>query len=165
VNPAGTAAQYCWLMRRQLATQPGTTSAPARLVPQRFQLNDAAQAHALLRLAYADDSLVPDYPTWLQRWQRDPEYDPALCFVLRDEAGLIGFVQGWTSAYIKDLAIHPCARRRGHGLLLLEHLFQAFNRRQEGWIDLKVLEDNLPARRLYEKAGMIYLQRMKAVGF
>lgn len=127
-----------------------------------MQLKDAAQVHALLRLAYADDRLVPDYSIWLQRWQHDPEYDPALCFVLRDDTDLIGFVHGWTSAYIKDLVIHPRARRQGHGLALLEQVFRAFTLRHEGWVDLKVLEDNLPARRLYEKAGMIYLQRMKA---
>jgi ribosomal protein S18 acetylase RimI-like enzyme len=162
LNAVYGSVHYCWLMRRQLMSQPSAAATPVRLAPQGFQIEDAAQAHALLRLACGGDSRVPDYPAWLLSWQRDPEFDPTLCFVVRDDAGLIGFIQGWTSAYIKDLVIHPRARRQGHGLALLEQVFEAFTRRNEAWVDLKVLEHNLSARRLYEKAGMVYLQRIKA---
>lgn len=65
----------------------------------------------------------------------------------------------WTSAYIRDLVVHPRAQRQGLGFALLNHAFHAFRLRREGQVDLKVMENNLRARRLYERAGMHYVQR------
>jgi ribosomal protein S18 acetylase RimI-like enzyme len=42
---------------------------------------------------------------------------------------------------------------------LLLNAFKAFQQRREGFVDLKVLEDNLRARRLYESAGMRVVRR------
>jgi len=37
--------------------------------------------------------------------------------------------------------------------------FKVFQQRREGFVDLKVLEDNLRAQRLYESAGMMVVRR------
>jgi ribosomal protein S18 acetylase RimI-like enzyme len=42
---------------------------------------------------------------------------------------------------------------------LLLHAFSVFQQRREGFVDLRVLEDNLRARRLYENAGMVVVRR------
>jgi ribosomal protein S18 acetylase RimI-like enzyme len=42
---------------------------------------------------------------------------------------------------------------------LLLHAFQVFKQRGEPYVDLKVLETNLRARRLYESAGMLFVMR------
>jgi ribosomal protein S18 acetylase RimI-like enzyme len=48
------------------------------------------------------------------------------------------------------------------GRALLLHAFSVFQQRREGFVDLKVLEGNLRAQRLYESAGM-YVVRREAV--
>jgi ribosomal protein S18 acetylase RimI-like enzyme len=55
--------------------------------------------------------------------------------------------------------VHPRAQHRGVGLALLNHAFTVFRQRGEGHVDLKVMESNLGARRLYERAGMRYVTR------
>jgi ribosomal protein S18 acetylase RimI-like enzyme len=60
------------------------------------------------------------------------------------------YAQCWTSAYIKNLVVHPRAQRLGLGRALLLNAFKVFQQRREGFVDLKVLEDNLRAQRLYE---------------
>jgi hypothetical protein len=42
---------------------------------------------------------------------------------------------------------------------LLLHVFKVFQQRREGFVDLKVLEDNLRAQRLYESVGMFVVRR------
>jgi ribosomal protein S18 acetylase RimI-like enzyme len=39
------------------------------------------------------------------------------------------------------------------------HAFIVFQQRREGFVDLKVLEDNRRARRLYESIGMCEVRR------
>jgi len=48
------------------------------------------------------------------------------------------------------------------GRALLLNAFNVFQLRREGYVDLKVLEGNLRAQRLYESAGM-YVVRREAV--
>jgi ribosomal protein S18 acetylase RimI-like enzyme len=102
---------------------------------------------------------VPSLEVWQQRFETDPEYDPALCFIATDNAGIVGVCQCWTSAYIKNLVVHPRARGKGLGRALLLHAFNVFQQRREGFVDLKVKEDNLRARQLYESAGMYAVRR------
>ena len=71
----------------------------------------------------------------------------------------LGVAQCWTSAFIKNLAVHPCAQGQGLGRALLLHSFQVFKQRGEPYVDLKVLESNLRARHLYESAGMRFVLR------
>jgi ribosomal protein S18 acetylase RimI-like enzyme len=96
---------------------------------------------------------------WRERFDSDPEYDPALCFIAQDEQGIVGVAQCWTSAYIKNLVVHPRVQGQGLGRALLLHAFKVFQLRREGFVDLKVLEDNPRARRLYESAGMRVVRR------
>ena len=157
----GGSDRHCWLMRRDLSRVPAAESWPADIHVSAFTLEDAPEAHALLLLGHAHDLGMPDYADWVSSWQTDPEYDPALCFALHDDEGMIGLIQGWTSAFIKDLVIHPRARHKGLALQLLNHVFRIFRQRGEAWADLKVMDDNRAARCLYEKAGMHYVRRME----
>ena len=102
---------------------------------------------------------VPALDVWQQRFETDPEYDPTLCFIALDAEGIVGVCQCWTSAYIKNLVVHPRAQGQGLGRALLLHAFKVFQQRREGFVDLKVLEDNLRAQRLYESAGMRVVRR------
>ncbi|KPA93034.1 GNAT family N-acetyltransferase [Pseudomonas asplenii] len=116
--------------------------------------------HALLVEGYRDsDIAVDDFPHWRERFTRDAEFDPTLCLIATDPHGLAGVAQCWTSAYIKDLVVHPRRRGEGLGQALLRHAFQVFASRGEAFVDLKVMENNLPARRLYDDAGMRFIQR------
>ena len=57
--------------------------------------------------------------------------------------------------FIKDLVVHPLARRRGVAEALLMTAFWEFQRRGEKQVDLKVQTDNpTGAVRLYKKLGM-----------
>jgi ribosomal protein S18 acetylase RimI-like enzyme len=154
------AGDYCWLMRRNLAEV-----APAIDWPTGVQLIDyrpelAQAVHRLMELGYRDGGgRVPALERWQQNFETDPEYDPALCFVALDAEGVVAVCQCWTSAYIKNLVVHPRAQRRGLGRALLLHAFKVFDQRREGFVDLKVLEDNHRARRLYESVGMREVRR------
>lgn len=73
--------------------------------------------------------------------------------------GILAVAQCWTSAFIKNLSVHPCAQGQGLGRALLLHSFHTFKQRGEPYVDLKVLESNLRARQLYESAGMRFVLR------
>jgi ribosomal protein S18 acetylase RimI-like enzyme len=151
---------HCWLMRRDLARPLPPTVWPEGLRLKAFSAADAPGIHRLLCLGYQHGGgSVADYATWLNALEHDPEFDPALCYTAWDASGLVGVIQGWTSAFIKDLVVHPRARRHGTGLALLNQALALFRQRGEGQVDLKVMENNIGARRLYEKAGMRYVQR------
>lgn len=115
----------------------------------------AGAVHALLRLSHQGDSEpMPDLTTWQARFATDAESDPQLCFIACDGHGVVGVAHCWTSAYLKDLAVHPRARRQGLGHALLLHAFEVLQQRREACLDLQVLSHNHPARRLYQRAGM-----------
>lgn len=160
MNRLGGSDRHCWLMRRDLERPSKIQVWPGTVSLILFTLEDAPQAHALL-LTCSEECEVPDYTRWLNTWQKDPEYDPTLCFILRDDIGMVGMIQGWTSAFIKDLVIHPRARHQGLAFQLLNHVFEAFRQRGEARVDLKVMENNYAARCLYEKAGMRYVHRLE----
>ncbi len=117
---------------------------------------DAPVIHRLLEAAYAHGGgSVAGFERWWEALRADDEFDPSLCFLAVDEDdGLLGVAQCWTSAFLKDLAVHPEARRRGIGENLLRHVFGVFRDRGAAYVDLKVDAGNLTARRLYERAGM-----------
>ena len=120
----------------------------------------AAAVHQLMQLGYREGGgRVPALDTWQQRFETDPEYDPTLCFIARDGEAVVGVAQCWTSAYIKNLVVHPRMQGRGLGRALLLNAFKVFQQRREGFVDLKVLEDNRRAQRLYESAGMYVVRR------
>ncbi|MDT3311856.1 GNAT family N-acetyltransferase [Pseudomonas sp. rhizo66] len=147
-------------MRRDL-----TRDAPQALVPQGIELCTysvelAADAHDLMQLGYREGGgRVPALDVWQRQFESDPEYDPSLCLIARDAEGVVGVAQCWTSAYIKNLVVHPRMQGRGLGRALLLNAFKVFQQRREGFVDLKVLEDNRRAQRLYESAGMYVVRR------
>jgi ribosomal protein S18 acetylase RimI-like enzyme len=154
------AADYCWLMRRDLAEVVPAISWPTGVQLTHYRPELAAAVHHLMELGYREGSgRVPALEVWQQRFESDPEYDPALCFIALDAEGVVAVCQCWTSAYIKSLVVHSRAQRQGLGRGLLFHAFQVFQQRREGFVDLKVLEDNLRARRLYESVGMYEVRR------
>jgi ribosomal protein S18 acetylase RimI-like enzyme len=151
---------FCLLMRRNLAEVVPAISWPQGIVLHEYRQERAEAVHRLMELGYLEGGgRVPTLDVWQQRFETDPEYDPSLCFIAQDADGIVGVCQCWTSAYIKNLVVHPRAQGRGLGRALLLNAFKVFQQRREGFVDLKVLEDNLRAQRLYESCGMTVVRR------
>ena len=151
---------FCFLMRRNLAEAVPEITWPQGMVLTQYRPESAEAVHCLMEQGFQDGGgRVPALEVWQQRFETDPEYDPSLCFIALDADGVVGVCQCWTSAYIKNLVVHPRAQRLGLGRALLLQAFNVFKQRREGFVDLKVLEDNLRAQRLYERAGMYVVRR------
>jgi ribosomal protein S18 acetylase RimI-like enzyme len=147
-------------MRRSLAEAVPAPAWPQGIVLTGYRPDLAEEVHRLLELGHSQGGgRVPALDVWQQRFETDPEYDPALCFITLDAEGIAGVCQCWTSAYIKDLVVHPRAQGHGLGRALLHNAFKVFQMRREGYVDLRVLESNVRARRLYESAGMHVVRR------
>jgi ribosomal protein S18 acetylase RimI-like enzyme len=143
------------LLTRELSQPAGDLAWPAGVTPAPFSAALAPKAHALLKRAYADGfgSVPQDFDDWWATTRHDSEFDPALCLcAVRDEE-LVGFALCWTSAFVKDLVVHPDMRRQGVGEALLRSAFEAFRRRGAPQIRLKVRSENMAARRLYARVG------------
>jgi ribosomal protein S18 acetylase RimI-like enzyme len=152
--------KFCFLMRRSLAETVPAITWPQGIVLTQYRPELAEDVHRLMELGYLQGGgRVPALDVWQRRFETDPEYDPTLCFIALDAQGIVGVCQCWTSAYIKSLVVHPRAQERGLGRALLLNAFNVFQLRREGFVDLKVLEDNLRAQRLYENAGMRVVRR------
>jgi ribosomal protein S18 acetylase RimI-like enzyme len=144
-------------LRRDLASAVADPVWPASFTPRGFTAEDAPAVHRLMQIGYAGGGgSVGPFDQWWPGVRDDGEFDAALCFLAVDGAGEIAAVaQCWTSAFIKDLVVHPGARRRGLGEALLLTAFQAFRRRGAAHVDLKVQLDNpRGAVRLYRRLGM-----------
>ncbi|EJN25148.1 GNAT family N-acetyltransferase [Pseudomonas sp. GM80] len=147
-------------MRRDLGKDALDALLPQGIGLCTYSVEVAAEVHDLMQLGYREGGgRVPALDAWQKQFESDPEYDPTLCFIARDAEGVVGVAQCWTSAYIKNLVVHPRMQGRGLGRALLLNAFNAFQQRREGFVDLKVLEDNLRAQRLYESAGMYVVRR------
>ncbi|WP_150769478.1 GNAT family N-acetyltransferase [Pseudomonas fluorescens] len=147
-------------MRRDLAEAVPAVRWPTGIQLTRYRPGLAEAVHHLMALGHRDGGgRVPVLVQWQRQFETDPEYDPDLCLIALDADGVVAVCQCWTSAYIKNLVVHPRARRQGLGRALLLQAFEVFQQRREGFVDLKVLEDNLRARRLYESVGMYAVRR------
>ncbi|MEJ5059190.1 MULTISPECIES: GNAT family N-acetyltransferase [unclassified Pseudomonas] len=147
-------------MRRNLAEVVPPIIWPTCIQLSEYRPELAAAVHHLMELGYRDGGgRVAELEVWQQRFETDPEYDPGLCFIAMDAEGIVAVCQCWTSAYIKNLVVHPRAQGQGLGRALLLNAFKVFQQRREGFVDLKVLEDNLRARQLYESVGMYVVRR------
>jgi ribosomal protein S18 acetylase RimI-like enzyme len=147
-------------MRRDLGKDAPDAFMPQGIELRTYSVELAPDVHALMQLGYREGGgRVPALDTWQQRFETDPEYDPSLCFIAHDAEGVVGVAQCWTSAYIKNLVVHPRMQGRGLGRAMLLNAFKVFQQRREGFVDLKVLEDNRRAQRLYESAGMYVVRR------
>ncbi|WP_236846471.1 MULTISPECIES: GNAT family N-acetyltransferase [unclassified Bosea (in: a-proteobacteria)] len=122
-----------------------------------FATADLPALHDLLTLGYSlGGGRVATFEEWKAALLGDSDFDPALVFVVSDAQGaIVAVCQCWASAFVKDLVVHPSARRQGLGEALLHHVFAAFTARGADIVDLKVEIDNpTGARRLYERVGM-----------
>lgn len=155
LSPRDTSAGHYWLMRCECLSA-AAPAWPKHLQRVEFNREIAVNVHELLILTNQD---VGDFDSWLRALKHDPEYDEDLCLIVADQEGIVAVAQCWTSAFIRHLSVHPRARRQGIGRLLLQQALATFAHRGEGWLDLNVMENNLPARRLYERAGMRYISR------
>jgi ribosomal protein S18 acetylase RimI-like enzyme len=144
-------------LRRYLEAPMKQPNWPKALAVRTLQESDATSVHALLTLGAADyGGVATGFDDWWASLSTNPEFDPALCFLAVDEdQKILGVAQCWTSAYLKDLAVHPQARRCGVGENLLWQVFQVFCQRGASHVDLKVVANNVAARRLYDRVGMV----------
>jgi ribosomal protein S18 acetylase RimI-like enzyme len=144
-------------LRRDLAGPVADPIWPDGFSLRTFDAQDAPAVHRLMQLAYArGGGAVAAFEQWWPGIRDDGEFDAGLCFLAIDERGeIVGAAQCWNSAFIKDLVVHPDARRRGLAEALLLAVFQAFCRRGATRVDLKVELDNPSgAMRLYRRLGM-----------
>lgn len=120
----------------------------------------AQAAHAVLEAGFWEGGGgAPVFRQWWKAVSRDDEFDPALFFLAVDGGNVIGMAQCWTSSFIKDLAVHPSARRRGLGRALMLATFHVFAQRGSTHVDLKVREENAAAQALYRSIGMRIVSR------
>ncbi|WP_034102265.1 GNAT family N-acetyltransferase [Pseudomonas lurida] len=153
-------AEYFQLLRRDLTTALPAPQWPAGTQLDHYRADLAPAIHAVLRLTQDQGGgRVPNLETWQHQFTTDAEFDPTLCLVASNDEGILAVAQCWTSAFIKNLSVHPCAQGQGLGRALLLHSFQTFKQRGEPYVDLKVRENNLRARQLYESAGMRFVLR------
>ncbi|RMT87229.1 hypothetical protein ALP39_02128 [Pseudomonas marginalis pv. marginalis] len=153
-------AAYYQLLRRDLTAGLPAPQWPAGTVLDHYRADLAPAIHAVLSMTQDQGGgRVASLDEWQQQFVTDAEFDPSLCLVASNADGILGVAQCWTSAFIKNLSIHPCAQGQGLGRALLLHTFQVFKQRGEPYVDLKVLESNLRARHLYESAGMVFVLR------
>ena len=117
--------------------------------------SDAKSAHAVLSAGFWEGGGgAPMFRQWWSQLRKDKQFDPALFFLAVDREGIAGLAQCWTSAFVKDLAVHPRVRRQGIGRALMLTAFQAFAVRGASHVELKVREENLNAQKLYHDLGM-----------
>jgi ribosomal protein S18 acetylase RimI-like enzyme len=121
-----------------------------------FEPADAPDVHALLTRVF-DDGADGPFDEWWPRVSGDAEFDPKLFFLVDDEHGRLAAVAwAWTSAFVRDLAVDPGARRLGLAEALMWHLFAVFQARGAAHVDLKTdLVVNADAARLYRRLGMV----------
>jgi ribosomal protein S18 acetylase RimI-like enzyme len=143
-------------LRRLLDEPPASPVWPIGISLRAFTPDDAGAVHALLAQAYDNGGgSVPAFLPWWAKLSADSEYDPALCFTAYASGTLVGTAQCWTSAYVKDLAVHPSWRRRGVATALLLHSFHVFAQRGASQVDLKVETGNGGAMTFYKSLGFI----------
>ncbi len=153
-------ADYFQLLRRDLTGSLPAPQWPADTRLDHYRDELAPAIHAVLRMTQDQGGgRVASLDDWRRQFVSDAECDPTLCLVASNADGILAVAQCWTSAFIKNLAVHPCAQGQGLGRALLLHSFQVFKQRGEPYVDLKVLESNLRARQLYESSGMRFVLR------
>jgi ribosomal protein S18 acetylase RimI-like enzyme len=119
--------------------------------------NDEFLVHRLLGVGYAQGGGdVDTFEKWWPSVRDDNEFAAELCFLALDRRqDIVGVAQCWTSAFIRDLVVHPLARRQGIATALLRTAFWEFRLRGARHVDLKVqLNNPTGAMFLYKKIGM-----------
>jgi ribosomal protein S18 acetylase RimI-like enzyme len=143
-------------MRRDLAGDLPEPLWPQGYEPRAFTEADAPEVHRLLELGYAGGGgEVGSFDAWWPALCEDPEYAPDLIFLAARGGEIVAVAQCWTTAFVKDLVVHPEHRRRGLAEALMTTVFAAFRSRGAAHVDLKVRIGNTAAERLYRRLGMI----------
>ena len=158
------AKHFVLRMRRDLS---GPVEAPAwppgvtvRTLDAKPDRKEAKAAHSVLEAGFWEGGGgAPIFPRWWKALRKDSEFDPALVFIAYEGKDVVGMAQCWTSAFIKDIAVHPRARRHGIGRALTLTTFEAFKKRGAVHVDLKVREENETAQRLYTSLRMRIVSR------
>ncbi|HOY78047.1 MAG TPA: GNAT family N-acetyltransferase [Hyphomonadaceae bacterium] len=158
------AKHYVLRMRRELSEPIEVPVWPADVTFQTLgakpDKKHAKAAHSVLESGFWEGGGgAPIFPRWWKALRKDSEFDPALVFLAFEGNEVIGMAQCWTSAFVKDLAIHPRARKRGIGRALMLTAFDAFAKRGAAYVDLKVREENETAQRLYTSLRMRIVSR------
>lgn len=155
---------YVLRMRRELAgpIEPPIWPAGAtiRTLAPKPERKEARAAHSVLEAGFWEGGGgAPVFPRWWKALRKDKEFDPSLVFIVYVEKEVVGMAQCWTSAFIKDIAVHPRFRRHGIGRALILTTFDAFQQRGAPHVDLKVREENETAQRLYTSLRMRIVTR------
>src|SRR4051794_19762806 len=123
-------------LRRTLDATVQSSVWPRGSVIRTLAAGDEGSLHALL--LEVGWEIEPDLDEWWAKRSGDAEFDPGLCFLAFDAAGLmVGAACCWTSGFLKDLAVHPAARRRGLGEALVREVLLALRARGVDHVDLK----------------------------
>lgn len=147
-------AEQAFRLRKDLDRPISPPEWPQGFSCRTLQAEDAHPIHDVMDEAYIDGRGVPDFDHWWMRFSGDSEFDASLCFLVFHEEKLVAVALCWTSAFLKDLAVHPDFRKIGLGGNLLKQVFRAFRKRHARAVDLKVEVGNRAAIALYERAGM-----------
>ncbi|WP_269930549.1 GNAT family N-acetyltransferase [Aminobacter sp. HY435] len=142
-------------LRKILTGEPKAPQWPDGFAMRTFEPSDAPALHALLELVF-DDGMNGPFEDWWPRLAGDSKFDPGLCFlVFAGDGRLAGAALSWTSAFVKDLAVHPDFRGKGIAEALMRQVFATFAGRGAVHVDLKTsLVGNADAVRLYRRLGM-----------
>jgi mycothiol synthase len=134
---------------------------PEGLAVDTFREGDARAYYDALTEAFEDEwgFHATPFDEWRRLRLEAPDFDPNLWFVVRDGGEIAAVLRaeerrsgiGWIGA----LGVRRPWRKRGLGLVLLQHAFAEFRRRGETRVGLGVDAQNpTGATRLYERAGM-----------
>jgi mycothiol synthase len=137
---------------------------PDGVVVRTLRHGEERAVHAAHGEAFADhwDFALEPYERWLRNVVDTDRFDRSLCFIAAagDEIAGICLCAAHLSGdpalgWVRVLGVRPAWRRRGLGLALLLHAFQAFRRRGCGRVGLGVdAGSSTGALELYERAGM-----------
>lgn len=143
-------------MRRDLAVPVVPVAAPAGIAIELFDPEQASACRDLMNDAYGEVGYeaVPA-GAWYNAMIGDADYDPALIWVARSEAAIVGFCQCWRVPFVKDLVVARGWRGHGIGGALLTHALEIFAGRGAGSVDLKTDVGNAVAQTLYRQLGFV----------
>lgn len=151
-------------MRRELSGPLETPIWPAgvtvRTLGPKPDRKLAQGAHAVLEAGFwQGGGGAPIFRHWWSALRKDFEFDPSLIFLAIERGEVIGMAHCWTSAFVKDLAVHTRARRRGIGRALMFTVFHAFALKSAPHVELRVREENAAAIALYRSIRMQTIAR------
>lgn len=151
-----------WRMRRSLALPIPAAAWPAGVRVTPFSEPAARATHALLEECYAaGGGEVDPYEEWHCRFTEDAEFDASACVLAWRGPELVGAALCWSSAFIKDLCVHPSLRRRGLGTAFVAEVLRRFAGRGALAVELKAHSDNPSgATRLYAHLGFVVVERV-----